>query len=149
LYSLYNLSESNVVHSINRIDSGSDAGKVRISVLASPLVTRDIIADPRHIHDGGRVGTHGYSAIKVTQGHCLSTGTDFKEEKIFAIETASSNNAWIDSEGLDWLLQKKSDDSETNSLYADLVHSRAKNFANVKRDNKDMLHDLKYVIERK
>jgi len=69
LVSLYNLSESNVVHSINRIDSGANAGKVRISVLASPLVTRDIIADPTHIHDGGRVGTHGYSALKVTQGH--------------------------------------------------------------------------------
>ena len=149
LVGLYHLSESNVVHSINRIDSGANAGKIRISVLASPIVSRDIIADPAHIHDGGRVNNHGYSALKVTQGYWVSTGTEFKEEKIFAIETADNGNAWIDHEGLDWLLQKKTDDSETNKLYADLVHSRAKGFASVKRDNKDMLYDLKYVIERK
>jgi hypothetical protein len=69
LVGLFHLSESNVIQSINRIETGSLAGKIRISVLASPIVSRDIIADPADIHDGGRVGNHGYSALKVTQGY--------------------------------------------------------------------------------
>jgi hypothetical protein len=69
LVGLHHLSESNVVQSITRIDSGNNAGKIRISILASPIVSRDIIADPAHIHDGGRVGNNGYSALKVTQGY--------------------------------------------------------------------------------
>lgn len=148
MYGLYNLSESNVVNSISRIDSGPDAGKLKITVNVTPLITKDIIAHPSDVYEDGRIGTHGYSALKIAKGHCVSTRTDFKEEKVLSIETADNGNAWIDHEGMDWLLEKKPSDSQTESLYADLIHSRAKKFASTKREKKDLLHELKYIIEK-
>lgn len=148
LYGLYNLSENNVVHRIQRIDNGQDEGKIRISVAVSPIITRDIIAHPKDILDGGRVGTMGYSALKIQRGYDVYENKDFNDERIFAIETHENGNVWIDQEGMDWLLQKKEEGSQTDDLYADLVHQRAKDYANYKREKKDLLQELRYVIER-
>lgn len=148
LYTIYNFSENNIIHSIERIDSGSDEGKVRISVADSPFITHDIIAEPNHIIDGGNVGENGISALKVTQGFDVKLNKEFNEERLFSIDTSSDGNAWINHEGMDWLLQSKDTSSETDSLYADLVHQRAKDLSTAKRERKDFLQELRYAIEQ-
>jgi len=149
LYGVYNLSESNIVHSIERLDSGSDEGKVKISISVSPFITRDIIADPKDIIDGGNVGKLGISALRVQKGYDLHTSKEFNEERVYAIDNGKDGNAWIDEEGMDWLLQKKTQGaSETDELYADLIHQRAKTASTTKREGKDFLAELRYVIEK-
>jgi hypothetical protein len=149
LYGVYNLSEQNIIHSIERIDSGVDKGQVKISVSISPFITRDIIADPQNIIDGGNVGNIGLSAIRVTKGYDLSTNLEFNEERVYALDNASNGNAWVDQEGLDWLLEKKDgSSSQTEALYADLIHERAKRYANTKREKKDIVSELRHIIEQ-
>lgn len=147
LYGLYNLSESNVVHSITRIDSGSDKGKVKITIALTPLVTKYIIADAKDVVDGGRIANMDVSALKIKAGYDSKTGDLFTEERVYTMETAGSDNAWIDAEGMDWLLAKKEHGSETDALYADLIHGRAKQIANSKRESKDLIHEIRYALE--
>lgn len=149
LYSGYNFYERDIVNSISRVDSGSDKGKVKLSISVYPFVTRDIIADPKDIVSGGTAGDTGLSAIKVSRGYDAHTRADFEKERIYAIDTGSDGNAWIDREGMDWLLQRKSEGpSETDDLYADLIHERAKKLAEAKRVKKDFFQEIKYAIER-
>lgn len=147
LYGLYNLSESNVVNSITRIDSGSEKGKIKITINVSPLVTKDLIVDPRHIQDGGRVGSEGLIAVRVLEGYDVSKGKTFNDERVYILEGEKTGNAWIDTEGLNATLQKPSD-AQTDSLFADLVHTRAKRIANTKRESKDLIQELRFVIEQ-
>mmetsp|Transcript_16830 Transcript_16830/g.18754 ORF Transcript_16830/g.18754 Transcript_16830/m.18754 type:complete len:368 (+) Transcript_16830:4-1107(+) len=148
-YGVYNLSESRIVHSIERLDSGADEGKIKLSISASPFVTRDIIADPTDIHDGGYIGKLGISALRVTKGYDLHTSKEFISERTYAIDTSSDGNAWVDEEGMDWLIQKKEDGSSTtDDLYADLIHKRAKDAANTKREGKNFLQEFMHVIEK-
>lgn len=147
LYGLYNLSESNVINSITRIDSGSDKGKMRISICISPLVTKDLVVDSKDIQDGGRVGSEGLIAIRLLQGYDVSKGANFTEERVYILEGEKTGNAWIDTEGMLATLQKSSD-SQTDHLFADLIHTRAKRIANTKRESKDLIQELRFVVEQ-
>lgn len=148
LYGVYNLSESNTVHAIERLSHGSDAGKIRLSIAVTPFITRDILAEAQDIHDGGNIGKLGISALKVTKGYDLHTRSEFDSERVYTIDTSDEGNAWVDSEGMDWLLQKKDTSSKTDDLYADLVHQRARDIANSKRERRDFLTELRYVVEK-
>ena len=149
LYGVYNLSESNIVHSIERLDEGAYKGQVKLSIAVSPFITRDILADPVDIIDGGHVGKLGISALRVTKGYDLSTSKEFTKERVFAIDTSGEGNAWVDEEGMDWLLQKKAEGStQTDELYADLIHKRAKDASTYKREKKNVMEELMYVIEK-
>jgi hypothetical protein len=148
LYSIYHMSEQNTIHSIERIDSGKDEGKIRIAVAISPIITKDLIVHPDDIIDGGNVGKSGISAIKINKGYDCNTNSDFKKERIYSLDTSTDGNTWIDREGIDWLLQKKISDSETDNLYADLIHQRAKSASFAKRDRKDILQEIIYAVEK-
>ena len=148
LYGLYNLSESNMVSSISRIDEGGDAGKVKVSVYVSPIVTKEVIADPKDIVDGGRIARLDMSALRIKKGYDVQTGKEFTEERVYTMETEGSDNAWVDVEGMDWLLDKKLESSETDELYAELIHDRCKQIANTKREQKDLLNEVRYAIEQ-
>ena len=149
MYGVYNLSEQNMVHSIERLDSGVDEGKVKISIAVSPLVNRDIIADPQDIIDGGNVGDLGLSALRVAKGYDMHTKKEFEVERLYGLDSTTNGNAWVDQEGMDWLLEKKDGaTSETEDLYADLVHHRAKKYANTKRERKDIVSELRHIIEQ-
>jgi hypothetical protein len=148
LHSIYNFSERDIVHSIERIDSGSDAGKIKISIAVSPFVTKDIIANVEDIFNGGNVGKTGFSALKVNKGYDCNTKESFNKMRIYALDTSSDGNAWIDREGIDWLLEEKDSNSQTDKLYADLIHHRAKKASNTKRERKDILQEIIYAVER-
>ena len=147
LYGLYNLSEHNLVSSITRVDSGSDEGKVKLSIALSPLVTKDIIAEPQDVTDGGRIAGLDLTAIRIAKGFDTRSGKTFTDERVYTLETQDSGNAWVDQEGMDWLFQKKIDNSQTDSLFAELVHERAKQIANSKREQKDLIQEVKFAIE--
>jgi hypothetical protein len=147
LYGLYNLSENNIINNISRIDSGSDKGMIKISIAISPIVSKHIIADPKHVTDGGRIANLDLNAIKISQGFDSQTGNKFTEERVYTLETQESGNAWVDQEGMDWVLHKKIVNSQTDSLYAELIHERAKQIASSKRESKDLLQELKFAIE--
>ena len=149
LYGVYNLSESNIVHSIERLDSGANEGQIKLSIAVSPFITKDILADPADVINGGNIGKFGISALRVTKGYDLSTSTEFIKERVYTIDTSDDGNAWIDEEGMDWLLQKKGEGStQTEELYADLIHKRAKDASTYKRPSQNVLEELRYVVEK-
>ena len=148
LYGVYNLSETNTVHAIERLSEGSDAGKIKISIAVSPFITRDILASPEDVQDGGNIGKLGISALKVAKGYDFHTSSEFNTERVYTIDTSDEGNAWVDSEGMDWLLQQTNTNSQTDDLYADLVHQRARDLANSKREKRDFLTELRYVVEK-
>ncbi len=149
LYGIYNMSESNIVHSIERLDTKGDEGKIKMSIAITPFVNRDIIADHTDIIDGGNLGKRGISALRVTRGYDLHTSTEFNTERVYTIDTSDDGNAWIDDEGMDWLMQTETGSgSQTDELYADLVHQRAKSASTHVRERKDFLQELRYAVEK-
>lgn len=148
LYGVYNLSQKNVVHSIERLDSQGDEGSIKLSIAVTPFVNRDIIADPKDIFDGGRLGSRGLSALRVTKGYDLHTSSEFNKERVYHIDISDNGNAWIDEEGMDWLLQRNTgEDSKVDDLYADLIHQRAKNAASTVREQ-NFLQEFRYAVEK-
>lgn len=149
LFGIANLSESNIVHSIERLDTKGDEGKIKLSIAVTPFVNRDIIADHSDIHDGGNVGKLGISALRVSKGYDLHTSTEFTQERVYNIDTSDEGNAWVDEEGMDWLLQSTTGSaSQTDSLYADLIHQRAKNAGSATEVKRDLIEQIRYAVEK-
>lgn len=113
--------ESNTVDSISVIEEGQHAGKVKVTVAKSPFITREIVVDQADLQ---RVITHQespFAQIVANKGFDVNAGTTFDSPQGLTL----SKDAFIDSEGLDWILSQN-DGSEVDALFTDLVHSRAK-----------------------
>jgi len=113
--------ESDTVDSISVIEEGPHAGKVKVTVAKSPFVTRELVVDQADLQ---RVNVHKnnpFAQIVATKGFDVNSGSSFDAPKGLVL----SKDAFVDSEGLDWILAK-TEESEVDALFTDLVHSRAK-----------------------
>jgi hypothetical protein len=121
---LTSFNENRYIDSIEIVQEGQNKGKVKIVYAVTPIIYHTVICDPSSISRRGVKKNDPFTEIAVSQGFYASKGTSFDEPMEFFLST----EAWIDHEGLDWILSRK-EKSEVNDLFTDLVSERVKKYA--------------------
>lgn len=123
IYGGLKFNEFKTVDSLEVVAEGEHQGKVKLAYTTSPFTTSDIYCN---VEDIERI--QGYQdcpdhAVIVHSG-IDGEGNHFGEPMTFRL----AKDAWIDAEGFDWILSK-SEGTETDSLFTDLLQERANKLA--------------------
>jgi len=113
-----NLNESNSLQSVKLHTEGEHAGKVSISVMQSPLVSKSVLVDPSDVRglveSNAEASENDYSLMLIQNGTCESTGESVAQQLVVV-----PGEAWKDNKFMSWLFEHKSAESASLASYHD------------------------------
>lgn len=124
-YGITSFSERNVISAIEPLNEGEFAGKVRVTILESPFVTRSFVVDPRNTRSVVSLGADDMGE-EDTDGNIVEFDSAIDEATGQAIEGGVYTlpaDAYRDLRFMEWFLAPKSEGSETDDLFHSLVAS--------------------------
>lgn len=125
IYGASKFLETNFVNSLEVLPEGHEhAGKVKVVIALSPIVTRELLVDPSNIERAIQNHNDPEAQVVLTKGYDVHNAKEFTEPKLFKLST----DAWTDQEGLDWLLTPTTD-SEIDLMFTDLINQRVRKIA--------------------
>jgi len=123
LYGLTAFNERSLISAIVPISEGQFAGKVRVTIQESPIVSRSIVVDPRVVRSIASLGDDDMGE-EDTEGNIVEIDSAFDEATGNPIEGGVFTlpaDAFRDLRFMEWFLAPKNAGSKTDALFNDLV----------------------------